>query len=133
RHLTSFDDHRFHQAATQARTTGIARAPTPATVLLAVISASYSGAAVETLVFIALVAAGVMATAERLVPAAESQRVAQQADQRIHSVGRERAPHSTGGPTFRAAYGHHGLSASGYLLPETPTRVVRHLAFAVAA
>ncbi len=133
RHLATFEDLRLHQAATQARTTGVARAVTAATVALAVISTATSGADVSTVVFSALLTAGVLATAERRVPAAEAQRVAEWADRRLGSVGRERPLRPAGGPTFRAAYDHDGLSASGYWLPETPTRVGRQIDFAVAA
>ncbi len=68
RRLACFEDRRFHHAATRAWTTAVARTITAATVLLAVVSAAHSGADVSTLVFLALLAAGVMGNAERLVP-----------------------------------------------------------------
>jgi ATP-binding cassette subfamily C protein CydC len=86
---------------------------------------------VATLVFVALLGAGMMQAAERLVPAAQAWMVARQADKRLDSVSQQR-PRPDGGPTFRTAYRRHCLSASGYWLPETPTRRAREIQLAVA-
>jgi ATP-binding cassette, subfamily C, bacterial CydC len=133
RHLATFEDRQLRQAATQARATGVARALAAATLLLAVVSTSKSDADVSTLVFVALLAGGVMTSAERLVAAAQARRVANEADERLNSVACEPPLRPAGGPSFRAAYDRHGLCASGYWLPETPTRAGREIQFAVAA
>jgi ATP-binding cassette subfamily C protein CydC len=132
RHLVKFEDRRHREAATRANATSIARAVTAATLVLAVVSASSSGADVATLVFIALLAGGVLQGAERLVAAAHVRRVASQADERLRSVAYERPIRLAGGPRFRAAYDRHGLRVSGYWLPETPTRRGREIQLVVA-
>jgi ATP-binding cassette subfamily C protein CydC len=132
RRLDSFEDRRLQQAAARARITAVARTSTAATVLLAVASAAHRGADVSALVFLALLAAGVMGNAERLVPAAEAQLGSRQANERLDSVGRRRPPRPLPGPTVRAAYDRHGLSVSPYWLPDAPTRAARQLELAVA-
>lgn len=57
---------------TSARTLGAARAVTAAALALTVALAAARGASVATLVFIVLVAAGVMGNAERLVAATQA-------------------------------------------------------------
>jgi len=85
--LATFEDHRFHHALRTARTLGAARAVNAAALLLTVALAAESGADVSTLVFLALLAAGVMINAERLVAAAESWTLANQADERLAWIG----------------------------------------------
>ena len=131
RRFASYEDRRFHQTASLAWTTGIARAVTAATLLLVVVSTTAAGADVATLVFVALLGAGMMQAVERLVPAAQAWIVARQADKRLDSVSQQQLP-PAGGPTFRTAYRRHCLSASGYWLPETPTRPAREIQLAVA-
>jgi ATP-binding cassette, subfamily C, bacterial CydC len=112
RRLSIFEDRRFHQAATQARTMSIARAMTAATVLLVVVSTTAGGADVATLVFVALLAAGVMQGAECLVPAAQAWMVAHQAEQRLDGSVSIRShppgPQPSGQPTGTTACGHRG-------------------------
>jgi hypothetical protein len=77
----------IHYAMKTARTLGAARAVSAAALLLTVVLAAESGASVSMLVFLALLAAGVMINAERLVAAAEAWTLANQADERLASVG----------------------------------------------
>jgi ATP-binding cassette subfamily C protein CydC len=130
RRLTAFEERRFRQTATQARTTGLVRAVTAVALLLAVVSAVHSGAGVSMLVFLALLTVGVTASVERLVPAAQARRFAWQARERLDTAGSEQ--HSKH-PTPRATYDHCNLSVSGYRLPDTPTRHGRVLEFQVRA
>jgi len=88
---------------------------------------SSAGASVATLVFVVLLAAGMMVNAERLVAAAEAQLASHQADERLNASERE---HS-GAPSSRAAYGRNGLSVS-HCLPESPMRPARQVDFVVA-
>jgi ATP-binding cassette subfamily C protein CydC len=133
RRLAAFDGHRFHHATTTARTLGAARAVSAATLLLTVVLAAESGASVSMLVFLALLAAGVMMNAERLVAAAEARTLANQADERLASVGGDeiRRPGCASG--LQATYDRGGLTVSDYWLPDTPTRNARQVELAVAA
>jgi ATP-binding cassette subfamily C protein CydC len=131
--LATFEDHRFQHAARTARTLGVARAVSAAALLLTVAFAAASGAAVSTLVFLALLTAGVMINAERLVPAAEAWTLAHQAGERLASAGSEAIRRPTCAPILRATYDRAGLTVSDYLLPDTPTRNARQVDFAVAA
>ena len=94
--LAAFEDLRLRQAAAQARTAGAGRAATAATLLLAIVSASTSGADVMAIVFVVLLAAGVMANAERLAAAADAGRQSAQARERLDSAGPERPPGRAG-------------------------------------
>jgi ATP-binding cassette subfamily C protein CydC len=132
RRLAAFEDRRFRQAATRARTTAVARAVTAAT-LLAVVSTAGSGADVSTLVFLALLTAGVMANAERLAAAAEAWTLSKQADQRLSSVSGDETRRPSCAPILRATDDRRGLTVSDYWLPETPTRNARRIELAVAA
>jgi ATP-binding cassette subfamily C protein CydC len=82
RRITAFEGHRFHQAASRARTAGAARAVTAAALLLTVALAAGRGAGIATLVFVALLCVGVMGNAERLA-AAEARALASQASERL--------------------------------------------------
>jgi ATP-binding cassette subfamily C protein CydC len=112
---------------------GATRAVSAAALLFTVAIAADSGGAVSTLVFLALLTAGVMINAERLVTAAEAWALAHQADARLASVGRDEICRPRYAPTLRATYDRRGLAVSGYRLAETPTRNAREIEFAVAA
>lgn len=129
--LAAFTSQRNRYAAATARTLGGARAVTAAALLLTVVIVARAGATVATLVFVALLAAGVLANAERLVAAASAGVRSRQAAEHLASADGDgtRQP----GPTLRAAYGWHGLTVSGYQLPETPTRDAREIGFTVGA
>jgi ATP-binding cassette, subfamily C, bacterial CydC len=131
--LVNFESQRFLQAVTSARTLGAARAVTAAALALTVALAAARGASVATLVFIVLVAAGVMGNAERLVAATQAWTCSNQGGQRLASAGSDKARrpgHVL--PALRATYDRRGLTVSGYRLPDTPTRTARQLEFAVA-
>jgi ATP-binding cassette subfamily C protein CydC len=127
RRLDTFEDRRFSQAATQARIAGMARGVTAATVLLAVFSVARSGADVSTLVFVALLTAGVLGNAERLVAAVQVRLVSRRAGERLDVAVRPVRP-----ANVQAVYDHCGLTVSGHRLPETPTRTARQIEFRVA-
>jgi ATP-binding cassette subfamily C protein CydC len=130
--LGTLERHRFQHAVTTARTLGAVRAVSAATVLLTVVLAAQSGAGVSLLVFLALLAAGVMMNAERLVAAATAWTLAKQADERLASVGNDEIRPGRA-PILRASYDGRGLTVSDYRLPDTPTRNARQLELAVAA
>jgi ATP-binding cassette subfamily C protein CydC len=137
--VSAFEDSQFRQAATQARTTGAARAITAAALLLTVSLAAGAGAPVASLVFLALLTTGVMGNAERLVAAAQALALSRQAGARLDSAGNDapardvRLPGPADGTVFRAAYDRRALTVAGYCLPSTPTRDARHVSFTVAA
>jgi ATP-binding cassette subfamily C protein CydC len=131
--LGTFERHRFRHAVTTARTLGAARAVSAAAVLLTVVLAAESGAGVSMLVFLALLTAGVMTNAERLVAAATAWTLAKQADERLASIGSDEIRRPGRPPILRASYDRRGLTVSDYRLPDTPTRNARQLDFAVAA
>jgi ATP-binding cassette subfamily C protein CydC len=131
--LATFEDHRVRYAVGAARAVSVARAVSAAALLLTVALAAQSGAAVSTLVFLALLVAGVMINAERLVAAAEAWTLAGQADERLASVGSDEDRRARGAPSLRATYDRRGLSVSDYWLPDTPTRNARQIELAVAA
>jgi len=133
RRLAVFEDRRFHQAMTTARTLGAARAVTAATLMLTVILAAGSGATVATLVFLALLAASVMANAERLVAASEAWTFSNQAGERLAPGGSDGIRRPSCAPMLRATYDRRGLTVSDYRLPETATRDARAIEFALAA
>jgi ATP-binding cassette, subfamily C, bacterial CydC len=89
--LVNFESQRFLQAVTSARTLGAARAVTAAALALTVALAAARGASVATLVFIVLVAAGVMGNAERLVAATQAWTCSNQGGQRLASAGSDKA------------------------------------------
>jgi ATP-binding cassette subfamily C protein CydC len=130
RTLTAFEQRRFRHAATQARSTGLARAVSAAALLLAVASAARDGASVSTLVFLELLTVGVMTSAERLVPATQARTIAQQARARLDTAAS--GQHSQH-PALQATYQRGVLTVSGYRLPDTPTRHGRLLEFQVPA
>jgi ATP-binding cassette subfamily C protein CydC len=92
-----------------------------------------SSAPVSTVVFLALLTAGVTMNVERLVAAAEVWTLAHQADERLTSAGSDDIRPPSRAPILRATYDHRGLTASDYWLPGTPTRAARQIALAVAA
>jgi ATP-binding cassette subfamily C protein CydC len=129
RQFAGLERRRFRHAAAGAATRGRVRAVTALAVLLAVVSASRSGADVAMLVLVALLTAGVMSNAERLVAAAEARTLARQAGERLQAVAWGPPPV----PVVRAHYDGRGLTVSDYQLPETPTRCARHIEFEVRA
>ena len=131
--LAAFEDRRNRHAATIARALGGARAVTATALLITVLLTARSGATVTTLVFVALVAAGVLANAERVVNAATAWVQSRQADAHLASVAEEESRRPEVAKNFRAAYDGHSLAVTGYQLPETPTRDAREIGFTVAA
>jgi ATP-binding cassette subfamily C protein CydC len=129
--VASFEGGQFRQALIRAWTTAVARSVTAATLVIVVVSTSMSGADVSALVFVALLATGVMSNAERLCAAAEAELLAQRADGRLASVGRGRTSEPTRSGSVRATYDGRGLKVSDHLLPETPTRSERQIEFNV--
>jgi len=128
RKLATFEDHRFRYALTIARVRGAARAVTAIALLVTVVAVSQRGAAVSTLVFLALLVAGVLVNAERLVDATQAWAIARQARHRLAagvsaetsaSAAAADPPVPQPGPTLRATYGRHGLTVSDYRLPAT--------------
>lgn len=130
RRLSAFEGSRL---ATTARAVGGSRAVTAVALLLTVLLTARAGGSVATLVFVALLAAGVMANAERLVSAATAWVQARQADTHLESVGEEARRRPEVAKTLRAEYDGRRLEVSGYHLPETPTREAREIGFTVAA
>jgi ATP-binding cassette subfamily C protein CydC len=82
--VDTFEKSRLRQVSKRAAIVGVTRAVTAATLLFAVVFTASGGAGVATLVFVVLVAAGVMVNAERLVAAAEAQLASHQADERLN-------------------------------------------------
>ena len=112
RRLAIFEHHRLHHAMTSARTLGAARAVTAAALLITVTLAARSGATVSTLVFLALLTAGVIVNAERLVAATQAWTLAHQARRAPH-LGRQRRDPPTQPPP----------DSAGDLRPQRPDRV----------
>jgi ATP-binding cassette subfamily C protein CydC len=106
---------------------------TAAALLVTVGLAAGSGAPVSTLVFLALLTAGVMVNAEHLITTIQARTLAQQAGQRLTSAGSDEIRRPSPAPKLRATYNRRGLTVSGYWLPETPTRNARRIDFDVAA
>jgi len=147
RQLTTFEDHRFRSALTIARVRGATRAVTAIALLVTVALTAESGAAVSTLVFLALLVVGVQVNAERLVEATQAWAVARQAGHRLAagvsaetSASAEAVVPTTDppaprplGPALRATYGRHGLTVSDYRLPTTFTWNDRRIDVAAVA
>jgi ATP-binding cassette subfamily C protein CydC len=136
--LFAFDGQKFRRAAATARTQGTARAITAAALVLTVVLAAERGASVSTLVFLALLAVGVLASAERLVAAAQACGLARQAAGRLDAAENEetrssRAARPSPGPAFRVTHDGSGLTMSGYRLSATPARDARQIAFTTAS
>jgi ATP-binding cassette subfamily C protein CydC len=131
--LAAFEGRRNSHASTTARALGGTRAATAIALLLTVLLTIRAGGSVAPSVFVALLVAGVMANAERLVSAATAWVQSRQADAHLVSVGEEERRRPEVAKSFRAEYDGPGLTVSGYQLPETPTRDAREIAFAVAA
>jgi ATP-binding cassette subfamily C protein CydC len=131
RRLDAFEGDRLHRAVMTGRSMAGGRALTVATLSLTVVLAAEAGATVSTMVFLALLAVGVMANAERLVAASEAWTSSRQAGERLASVGSDDngAPGCT---AISATWDRRGLTVSDYWLPATPMRTGRHLEFAVA-
>jgi ATP-binding cassette subfamily C protein CydC len=132
RRLADFEDDRFHRDAAAGRTQAAGRAVTAVSLLLIVVLAARGGATVSTLVFLALLTAGVLANADRLVAAIEARAASRWAATRLDAAGNENA--TPGTPRIvEVTCERSGLVVSGYWLPDTPTRHGRRLDFAVAA
>ena len=129
RRLATFEVQRFHHGVTTARALGGARAITAAAMLLTVMLVARSGANVATLVFLALLVAGVMVNAERLIAATQARTLARQADKRLAVVEGNETHQISRTPTLRAGYNHRSLTVSNYWLPDTPTRSARPIEF----
>lgn len=133
RRLAAFEGRRNHHAATTARALGSARVVSATALLLTVVLTARAGTTVATLTFIALLAAGVLANAERLVTAAGAWVQRRQADAHLASAGEDETRRPQTAKTFRARYDGDDLAIAGYRLPETPTRDAREIGFTVAA
>ncbi|WP_328522982.1 ATP-binding cassette domain-containing protein [Kribbella sp. NBC_00359] len=131
--LAPFEGRRNRHLAITAAALGGARAMTAIALVLTVLVTARAGGSVATSVFVALLAAGVMANAERLVSAATAWVQSRQADAHLASVGEEERRRPEVAKSFHAEYDGHGLAVSGYQLPETPTRDAREIGFGVAA
>jgi ATP-binding cassette subfamily C protein CydC len=118
RQLSAFEHRRLRQSSRQATTRLVARAVTAATLMLVVVSASRRGADVSTLVFVALLTAGVMGHAERVVAAAEARTLARQADTRLRAADHEELRSTM----VRATYDHRRLRVCDYRPPGTADR-----------
>jgi ATP-binding cassette subfamily C protein CydC len=125
--LAAFEGRRHRRTVTTTRMLGATHAVTAAALLLTVVLAARAGAPGATLVFLALLAAGVLASTERLVTAAVARVESRQAGAHLSSVDRDET-----GPTLLTTYDSHSLTVSDYRLPETPTREARRLGFTVA-
>jgi ATP-binding cassette, subfamily C, bacterial CydC len=134
--ITTFDGQRFRHAAATARAQGTLRAITAGTLVLTVVLAAEKGGSVSTLVFLALLAVGVLGSAERVVAAAEARVLARQAAGRLDSTEMDetgsRAARLSAGPAFRVTHDGSGLDVSGYRLPATPARDARGIGFTIA-
>jgi ATP-binding cassette subfamily C protein CydC len=125
--LAAFEGRRHRRTITIAHTLGATHAVTAAALLLTVELAARAGASVATLVFLALLAAGVLASTERLVSAAGAWVEARQAGEHLALVDRDETR-----PALQTMYDRQSLTVSGFRLPETPTREARRLGFTVA-
>jgi ATP-binding cassette subfamily C protein CydC len=133
RRLASFEGDRYRQEAATGRALAGCRAVTTVAMLLTVVLAAREGATVSTLVFLTLLAVGVMGNAERLVAAVQARTSSRQAEERLASAGRDENLRSDCLPVAQATNDDSGLTVSGYRLPTTSTRRGRQLDFAVAA
>ncbi|MFI8890416.1 ATP-binding cassette domain-containing protein [Streptomyces paradoxus] len=128
--LDAYEEQRFRAAAGTARAAGACRAVTATALLLTVLCADARGADVATLVLLALLVTGVLANAERLVPAVAARALAQRAAARLASAGG--TADSSGGPTCRATYDHRALTVTGYRIPRSSVRRRRRIDVTVA-
>jgi ATP-binding cassette, subfamily C, bacterial CydC len=92
---------------------GATRALTATAAALTVVLAGAGAAPVSTLVFLALLVTGVMASAERLAPAAEARILARQAADRLAGAGGKRPPRH-GSAAFDVAFEGRELTVSGH-------------------
>jgi len=129
RRLAAFEDRRNRHTVTVARTLGGARAVTAAALLSTVLLAARAAAPVATLVFLVLLAAGVLANAEGLVAATAEWTRSRQARERLATVGGDPARRPEDLPAVRVVYARHSLTVTGYRLPGDD----RELGFTVAA
>ena len=131
--LMAFDGQRFRHADATARTQGAVRAITAVALLATVVLAAERSASVSTLVFLALLAVGVLGSTERLVAAAEARVLARQAARRLDSAAGQETGDTrpSAGPAFRVTHDRRGLTVSGYQLPATPARDARQLGFTI--
>jgi ATP-binding cassette, subfamily C, bacterial CydC len=127
--LAAFETDRLRGAVMSARGTGLARAITTAALALAIVSAARDGAPVAFVVFLGLLTVGVMTCVERLVPAAQAERSARSARERIEAVNAD-PPRPLG---LRVSLEGGELAASDYRLPATPARTGRLLEFRAKA
>jgi ATP-binding cassette subfamily C protein CydC len=127
RRVAAFEGEEVRRAAARARTTGVVRSLTALTLLVVVISTSNGGADVSTVVFVSLLATGVMGNAERLPSAAEAAVLARQATTRLESVPGERTWRGSDVAPMRARFEGGHLAVSDYVLPATPWRGERRI------
>jgi ATP-binding cassette subfamily C protein CydC len=131
--LHAFEDRRYDSAVRSARSLGGARAVAALALVLTVVGIAGRSADVVTLVFLTLLIAGVLGSAERLVAAAESSTRAKQADQRLGSLQRYETRPSNLAPNPLVTYDRGGLTVSNYVLPHTSTGNAHTIAFSVTA
>jgi ATP-binding cassette subfamily C protein CydC len=123
--LAAFEDGHDRRVASAARLQGGARTATAIALPLTVVLTARSGAPVSTVVFVALLVAGVLVNAERLVDAAGAWARSRQADSQLVSVGAFDGPAVA--DAFRVRYDGRSLTVSGYQLSTD------ELAFTVAS
>ncbi len=133
RRLEAFEGRRnSHQTTTAGALCG-ARAMTAIALPLTVLFTARAGGSVATMVFVALLTAGLMANAERLVNAAGAWVQSFHADAHLASAIEVEHHRPEVAKTFRATYDGTRLAISGYRLPERPLRDAREIGFTVAA
>ncbi|MEU9324930.1 ATP-binding cassette domain-containing protein [Streptomyces canus] len=123
--LDAYEEQRFRAAAATARALGACRVLTAMALVLTVLLADARGADVTTLVFLALLVTGVLANAERLVPAVRSRALAGGAATRLTSAGS--TADSSGTPACRATYDSSALTVTGYRVPRSSIRRRRRI------
>lgn len=132
--LHAFEDRRYHSAVRTARALGGTRAVTALALVLTVVGIAGRGTDVVTLVFLSLLIAGVLSSAERLVAAAESSTRAKQADQRLASPDRYETRLSGLPLNPSVTYDRCELAVSNYVLPpHTSTGDAHTIEFSVTA
>ncbi|HEY3671252.1 MAG TPA: ATP-binding cassette domain-containing protein [Acidimicrobiia bacterium] len=124
--LDTFEDQRWRDTRRHSTTAAAARAMSAVALVFAVALSAREGADVPTLVLIALLTAGIMGSAERLVAAAHDRVAARDADARLGSVDPD-SGHDP--PAVAATFDGIRLTVSDYSLPATALRGGRIVSF----
>lgn len=131
-HITAFERGWFRHATTMSGFAATSRAVSAVAWVAVLATTASTGASVATLVFIVLLAAGVLANAERLVPAAEAHIRSTQAERRLRSAGPEDGRPAQIVGDFHVSYRTSGLIVSGYHVPTTFDQHARQIGVAVS-